>query len=318
MTGQDHGEARLLDVTLREVGEAGGYAFNHHQAAELARQLSGTGLDMVEIGYVRPREWGGEPSARSCSPTYVELLKRCLGPVRLAVFVHLHELPRGALAELRPLGVDLIRVAMAPDRLASLRERAAELQALGVTFAVNAVRVSEYEPAQVIELGRLAEALGATVFYLADSNGSLYPAQFAALAAQLRAELSIELGAHLHDHLGLAMANALVALNHGFRWIDGSLAGEGKPGGNLATERIALHLQIAHGRRFDLAQLAHLAREWAEPRGACERAFWAAVHGALNLNQDRVAALTIKPETDRVELYAREFGFRLRLTSDCE
>lgn len=309
--------AKLLDVTLREVGEASGYAFDHQEAADLAQHLSAAGLDCVEIGYVRPREWNnGPPSARTCSPAYIEGLRRALGSARLAVFVHLHEIPTGALAELRPLGVDLLRLAVAADRPELLCERAAELRALDIDFSVNATRVTEHPPARVVELGRIAQDVGASVFYVADSNGSLYPTRFAALATELRSELSIPLGAHLHDNLSLAMANAMVALTHGFEWIDGSLAGAGKGGGNLATERMALHLQVAHGRRFDLARLAHVAEEWARPRVPPRQAFWAAVHGELNLNQDRLSALAIGSDTDRVGLYAREFGLPLTWDPD--
>ncbi|MCB9762806.1 MAG: hypothetical protein H6739_23600 [Alphaproteobacteria bacterium] len=293
-------------MTLREAAEAGGYRIPLEDAEAIARALTAAGIDGLEVGYWRPQRWNGARTAETCPPAYVRAMREAAGDALLSVFAHLRDVPEGGFDALADLGVDLVRLGVAATNPRELIRRATELQASGVAFAVNATRVTEQDPDRVLELGRIAEDVGASVFYIADSNGGLYPQRLVGLAQALQDHLSLPLGAHLHDNLSLAFANAVIAMAHGFLWIDGTVAGVGKGGGNLSTERIALHLQVTGGRPFDLARLAALTERWG-PSSPADR-FWAAVHGELNLNQDRVAALQQRPDPERRRFLAQEFG----------
>jgi len=91
---------------------------------------------------------------------------------------------------------------------------------------------------------------GADVVALGDTTGHATPAHVGRLLDQL---LPLAQGKvtslHFHDTRGLALANTVVALNHGIREFDASLAGIGgcpnAPGatGNVATEDLVYMLQ---------------------------------------------------------------------------
>lgn len=91
---------------------------------------------------------------------------------------------------------------------------------------------------------RVAEA-GAGSIGLADTIGVAIPPEVGALVDAVAAAVDVPIGAHFHDTRGLAVANALVALDHGVRRFDASVGGLGgcpfAPGasGNVAIEDLA-------------------------------------------------------------------------------
>ena len=95
----------------------------------------------------------------------------------------------------------------------------------------------------------LAEA-GVHAVALADTVGYAHPAQIRDVVRAVRAEIGDVLdGLHLHDTMGLGLANALAGLEEGIRNFDAALAGLGgcpfAPGasGNIVTEDLVFMLE---------------------------------------------------------------------------
>jgi hydroxymethylglutaryl-CoA lyase len=95
----------------------------------------------------------------------------------------------------------------------------------------------------------LAEA-GADEIMLADTVGYANPAQIRAVVRAVRAEIGDRLhGLHLHDTMGLGLANALAGLEESVRAFDSCLAGLGgcpyAPGasGNVVTEDLVFMVE---------------------------------------------------------------------------
>ena len=95
----------------------------------------------------------------------------------------------------------------------------------------------------------LAKA-GVEAISLADTVGYAHPAQIRSLVRAVRAEIGPRLdNLHLHDTMGLGLANALAGLEEGIRAFDSSLAGLGgcpyAPGasGNIVTEDLVFMLE---------------------------------------------------------------------------
>jgi hydroxymethylglutaryl-CoA lyase len=94
----------------------------------------------------------------------------------------------------------------------------------------------------VVEVARRAAQAGAASIGLADTIGVAMPTEVATLVERVVEATGIPIGAHLHDTRGLALANALVAIEHGATRLDASVGGLGgcpfAPGasGNLPIE----------------------------------------------------------------------------------
>src|SRR5665213_2099277 len=77
-----------------------------------------------------------------------------------------------------------------------------------------------------------AEAAGADILALCDTNGGSLPAEIARITGAARAKLKCRLGIHTHDDIGLGVANALAALEVGASHVQGTINGYGGRTGN--------------------------------------------------------------------------------------
>ncbi|MEQ8194120.1 MAG: hydroxymethylglutaryl-CoA lyase [Rhodospirillales bacterium] len=116
---------------------------------------------------------------------------------------------------------------------------------------------------QVVRLAAAVAKAGVDEIGLSDTVGYANPAQIKSVFKAVRAEIGDKLGgAHLHNTLGLGLANAFAALEVGVRTFDSSLGGLGgcpfAPGasGNVVTEDLVFMFE-AQGLRtgIDLEKL---------------------------------------------------------------
>ncbi len=103
---------------------------------------------------------------------------------------------------------------------------------------------------QVVELTTALAGQGPDMIALADTVGYAHPAQIKEVVRAVRAAVGHRFdGLHLHDTMGLGIANALAGLEEGVRNFDSSLAGLGgcpyAPGasGNIVTEDLVFMLE---------------------------------------------------------------------------
>jgi len=83
------------------------------------------------------------------------------------------------------------------------------------------------DPERVRRVARRAVEAGASSIGLADTIGVAVPTEVAALMDLVGATVDVPVGVHLHDTRGLAIANAVAALQHGARRLDASVGGLG-------------------------------------------------------------------------------------------
>ncbi len=104
--------------------------------------------------------------------------------------------------------------------------------------------------ANVLRVAAGLAAAGADMVTLADTVGYAHPAQIKEVVRAVTAEIGRKFdGLHLHDTMGLGIANALAGLEEGVRNFDAALAGLGgcpfAPGasGNIVTEDLVFMLE---------------------------------------------------------------------------
>lgn len=105
------------------------------------------------------------------------------------------------------------------------------------------------DPARVTEAAKRAADAGAASIGVADTIGVAVPTEVAVLVGSMRSAVSVPIGVHLHDTRGLAIANAIAALEHGAVRLDASVGGLGgcpfapNASGNLPIEDLAHALE---------------------------------------------------------------------------
>jgi 2-isopropylmalate synthase len=77
-----------------------------------------------------------------------------------------------------------------------------------------------------------AEKAGADLVVLCDTNGGCLPSEIAAITRTAHGQLNCRVGIHTHDDCGVAVANALAALDAGAMHVQGTVNGYGERTGN--------------------------------------------------------------------------------------
>lgn len=101
------------------------------------------------------------------------------------------------------------------------------------------------DPARVADVAHRAGEAGASSIGLADTIGVAVPTEVAVLVEAVRSVVEVPIGVHLHDTRGLAIANAIAALEHGAVRLDASVGGLGgcpfapNASGNVPIEDLA-------------------------------------------------------------------------------
>ncbi|MCY2952363.1 MAG: citramalate synthase [Planctomycetota bacterium] len=125
----------------------------------------------------------------------------------------------------------------------------------------DAYRVSPEYALRTLESAREA---GASVLVLCDTNGGSMPEFIAETVATVRKRTGCRLGVHPHNDGGVAVANALAAVNAGADHVQGTINGVGERCGNLDLIPAIANLQLKYKfrclRRGTLKHLTEISR----------------------------------------------------------
>jgi len=113
-----------------------------------------------------------------------------------------------------------------------------------------------------------AEASGADVIVLCDTNGGRMPWEVEKITQQIASELKAPLGIHAHDDSGCGAANSLAAVRAGAVHVQGTINGYGERVGNANLTTVIPNLQLKMGKtcvsQESLAYLTDLSHYIAE------------------------------------------------------
>ncbi|MFH8759527.1 isopropylmalate synthase [Streptomyces atroolivaceus] len=260
----------LSDATLRDSAHMAGVEFGPRDAAEIARLLVRTGIDLVEVGMV------SGPGSKDAA--LIEATHEAIGPERsmtLVVVRDRHQVAT-ALDEAARLGVRHIMYSIPTSeqhaklkldspsaKLLHVVARSAISQAkdrgFHVTFSgEDGARTPRERLVPYVEAGFEA---GADRFRLAETVAYLSPWQMEEVISDITVIDGSEIEIHSHNMLGMAVANSLAAVRAGARWISATVGGIGERGGNAPLAELLTALRVIHDdRRFDLTHLTELSR----------------------------------------------------------
>jgi 2-isopropylmalate synthase len=115
-----------------------------------------------------------------------------------------------------------------------------------------------------------AEEAGAERLVLCDTNGGTLPLDVGRVVGWVSDRIEAPIGIHVHNDAGCAVANSLVAVEHGAYQVQGTINGYGERTGNADLIPIAANLAVKMGKRVlpegsiaSLTELAHYVAEVA-------------------------------------------------------
>lgn len=288
-------DVELIDVTLRDGGYKTNFHFETNVLENILTNLDRSGIEYIEIGYrngpIKPTKNMGD--AGYCTNAYIEHCTNIIHHAKTTVMVHPNNVNKKDFDEMESVGVRAVRICFNPNH------KEAEINILKILkdyqfdVFVNLVRVSQHDCIQICEWVHEISSFHPKAIYLADSNGGMIPSRIETIISFLTEKTCIPIGFHAHDNLFLAQANAIAALDGGAKYLDGSLYGLGKGGGNLRTEMIAAYLHGENGPKYDLCSLLNTAQSMSNminvPLGHISTKD--IIHGIYNLSQDDIGVL---------------------------
>ncbi|KAB2842573.1 hypothetical protein F9K50_01755 [bacterium] len=259
-------EPKLLDVTVRD----GSFQIYHSMTAEntarIAQGLAEAGVEYAEIshGCGIGAKLQGMP-AKADDEEMMEAAKKVAPNLRLSAIV----VPSDLSTALLPALVDYLDIGRVfgvvsqPELAEKTFQKLVKYEIKG--FA-QLVRTHRYTPEAVAESASRFEAMGAEAVYIVDSFGSMFPEDVRSYVQAIQSRCKIEIGFHGHNHIGMAIPNTLEAWRAGATWLDASLMGVGRDGGNTQLEALVDLLQIeGQAANLSLARLCKASQEAVLP-----------------------------------------------------
>lgn len=265
----------VLDCTLRDGGYYTSWDFPDALVEAYLNAVEAAGVEWVEIGYRSPATDTFAGKYFRCRESLLSKLFANRS-VRAAVMVDAKDYLEGDSLRAEELAAQFVDAAQSVVKLVRVATRRSELEgALGLVewlsdrgyaTAINLMAASLLPDSDLVRATERVATSRAEFFYLADSFGSLDPAEIVRLVSLVRPYFPRTLGIHTHDNLGLALANTLAALDCGVGIVDSTITGMGRGAGNLATELLLFYLRHKKGmERYDPAPMVDLIAAWFEP-----------------------------------------------------
>jgi isopropylmalate/homocitrate/citramalate synthase len=293
-------KVHIQETTLREGEENVSVSFTIDQKVEIARRLSGMGVEAIDCGYVG-NPYQEETVKRIITagviqkPTKV-ILNRMCGDLPKQLDVLKEAADRAVEVGCTAFGPVCLLVPQTSKEQASyveliryIKENHPDLNiSFGITMASGSFRalkelsgMREYHNLQ-LELARLVTEAGADRISIADTMGCASPPAWKYIVSSFRKAIGPDKGLTCHNHndFGLAVGNALAGVEGGADWLDVVICGLGDRAGNTSFEEVVLALEAVYGvsTGIKLEKLYALAQYVQEASGARTQ-HWKAVVG---------------------------------------
>jgi 4-hydroxy-2-oxovalerate aldolase len=258
----------ILDSTLRDGSHALSHQLTAEQVLRVAKGLDDAGVEMIEVSH-GDGLGGSTITYGFAKQSELELLKAASSVIK-----------KGKLAVLLLPGIgtkeDLKMAADCGAKVAQIATHVTEAdiaeQHIGVAKklgmeVIGMLMLSHMgSPEKIAGQGKLMESYGADVVQVTDSAGALIPQTVRERVCALRDAIKVEVAFHGHNNLSLAVANSVVAIEEGARWIDACTCGLGAGSGNTPTEVLVAVLdKIGYATGIDLWKIMDVAEEIVRP-----------------------------------------------------
>lgn len=246
----------IFDTTLRDGEQSPGASMDEHEKLQMAKQLDRLGVDIIEAGF---------PIA---STQEFEAVRK--------VAQHVEHSRVAALARALPADIERAAGALEPARrpvlhtfiatsdihlehkLRMSRQEVLDNAGKAVSLAKGLVERVEFSAEDatrsdwgfLVEVTKVAIEAGADVINLPDTVGYTTPAEirgmFEHVIANVPGSDKVVFSSHNHNDLGLAVANALAAVQGGARQIECTVSGIGERAGNTSLEEVVMAMRTRH------------------------------------------------------------------------
>ncbi len=251
---QDSNRIIIFDTTLRDGEQSPGAAMTHEEKLRIAELLDEMGVDVIEAGF--PISSPGDFKAVQEISKIVKNASVC-GLAR-AGFKDVDRAGEALKGARRPRIHTFISTSPVHMKHKLNMGENAVLEAIGASVTRARTYTSEVEwsaedatrtvPEFLVRCVDVAINAGATVINIPDTVGYSTPQEYFDIVKMVRERVpnsdKVIFSTHVHNDLGLAVANSLAGVLAGARQVECTINGIGERAGNAALEEIVMALKV--------------------------------------------------------------------------
>jgi isopropylmalate/homocitrate/citramalate synthase len=244
---------RLQDVTVREGGQMPGRTYDVDDRVAAASALDRLGLDAVQVGFAvtgDPDAQAIRRAAEQCDADVVSIARAVPRDVEAALSAGADVVE--VFGPLSDLHLEHVVGKTREGMLTAMREAVDAVHDGGATATLTLVDAFRTPPEVVADAVRAFD--DCAFVSVADTVGTATPRATRRFLERVGERVDLgRTGVHLHDDLGCATANALVAYELGVGRADVSVASLGERAGNTALEELVVAGRLDYDEPFGLS-----------------------------------------------------------------
>lgn len=226
-------EVIIVDTTLRDGEQAPGFAFPPALKIRLASMMDAAGVDQIEAGV---------PAMGENEKNTIRSIREACAAARVSTWNRLRESDVRHSFDCSPHIIHLccpVSDRQIRDKLKTTRREVLDslvkcvslAASRGAEVTVGFEDASHASPDQLREAAKTARQNGVTRVRLSDTVGCYTPDQVWR-AVRVLCETGLDVEMHAHNDFGMAVANSLMAVKAGARYVNTTLWGIGERAGN--------------------------------------------------------------------------------------
>ena len=236
----------IYDTTLRDGAQGEGISFSSADKVRIAERLDAFGVHYIEGGWPGSNPKDLDFFAAVAARKFKRAKISAFGSTRRAKIKCAHDPQVAALVKAETPVVTLVGKTWSlhvaevlrttpAENLAMIADTVRYFKQLGKEVTYDAEHFFDGykdDPRYALATLKAAQDAGADIVVLCDTNGGSLPAEVAQIVGAVHKRLKCPVGIHTHNDSGLAVANALAAVEQGASQVQGTINGYGERTGN--------------------------------------------------------------------------------------
>lgn len=242
----EKGRIEIYDTTLRDGSQGEGVNFTVEDKLKIAQRLDEFGMDYIEGGWPASNPKDSEFFLRAQELKLSHAKLAAFGSTRRAKLKAEEDENLQALVACETPVVTIFgkswdmhvthalkvslqqNLEMIYDSVRFLKENVPQV----IYDAEHFFDGYKHNPEYAIKTLLAAQEAGADILVLCDTNGGTLPMEIAQIMEEVKARVHAPLGIHTHNDSECAVANTLIAVQHGAMHVQGTINGYGERTGN--------------------------------------------------------------------------------------
>ena len=242
---------KVLDCTCRDGGYYNLWNFDVKEINKYLLSCSQAKIDIVEIGFVFPKNKNYGLFAHSQK----KLFKKLQIPknLEICVMINAKDFYGKNIGQIKKLfqnskksSFHSVRIAINFEEFFLAKSLADELKKLGYKIGFNLMQSHNKNKHEISNVAKtISNWKNVDCLYFADSIGCMNPTYVNFFCKTLKKNWKKNIGIHAHNNKSFALINTLEAIKSGANMVDCTILGMGRGAGNTCTEQLLSELKNA-------------------------------------------------------------------------